>query len=244
MGNNSASILASLAVIPAIFALSATVADAEAAMDAGNSGLTFIYLASIFPAMHGGRILGAMFFFAMTIAALSSLIAMYELGIRIVCDFNVPRKKASSGVVAACFLFGLPSAFSSSFLDNQDFVWGVGLLISGLFCALAMLKYGVERARAEIINHPWSNLSIGRWWSACIRLFPLLFVCVFGWWIWQSVGLSEGEWWSPFKKESPGTMIFQWGIVIILAFLLIRIIAGKTIQGHDITQFDDEEEAA
>ena len=244
LGNNAASLLAGLAVIPAIFALSATPEAANDAMSAGNSGLTFIYLASLFPTMPGGSIMGCMFFFAMTIAALSSLIAMYELGTRIVCDFNVSRKKAAPWVIIGCFVLGLPSAVKSTFLDNQDFVWGVALLISGLLCALAMMKYGVDKARTEIINHKWSNLYIGKWWNVCIWLFPLMFAFVFGWWMRQAFADYPDNWWSPMEPFSPGTMIMQWGVLITLALALNKTIAARTMEGYDMTEaFEEEEEA-
>lgn len=243
LGNNSASLIAGLAVIPTVFALSTSLEAANAAVGAGNSGLTFIYLASLFPTMPGGNFVAALFFFAMTIAALSSLIAMYELGIKIVCDFNVTRKKAALWVVIAGFAFGAPSAYSATFLDNQDWVWGVALLISGLFCAYAMMKYGVEKVRTEIINHPWADLYIGKWWSACIRLFPVMFAIVFGWWVWQAMTWYPDNWMAPFETFSVGTMVFQWAILIVLALIFNKTINEKTIAGYDITQAPEEEEA-
>src|SRR5699024_12538768 len=44
----------------------------------------------------------------------------------------------------------IPSALSLSFFTNQDNVWGIGLLLSGLGVAMAMWKFGVHRVSAMI----------------------------------------------------------------------------------------------
>lgn len=43
------------------------------------------------------------------------------------------------------FLLGLPSALHTGILDNQDWAWGVSLMLSGLFCALAGDRYGAAK---------------------------------------------------------------------------------------------------
>ena len=42
------------------------------------------------------------------------------------------------------------AALSLDFLHNQDWVWGVGLMVSGFFFALAARKFGVEKLRTEV----------------------------------------------------------------------------------------------
>ena len=44
---------------------------------------------------------------------------------------------------------GIPSAMNIDILANQDFVWGVALMISGIFFALAASKYGIEKILKE-----------------------------------------------------------------------------------------------
>lgn len=51
-GNNSASLLAGLAVIPAIFSLSPTLKAAEAALKEGNDGLSFIVIPQLLSLIH------------------------------------------------------------------------------------------------------------------------------------------------------------------------------------------------
>ncbi len=47
---------------------------------------------------------------------------------------------------------GLPSALSSSFFANQDWVWGLGLSISGFFIAMAARKVGARTLIDEWVN--------------------------------------------------------------------------------------------
>jgi NSS family neurotransmitter:Na+ symporter len=91
---------------------------------------------------------------------------------------GLTRHKAVILVAVVTFIAGIPSALSVEFLSNQDFVWGVRLLIGGMLAAVAMMRYGVERARAEI--YATSDFHIGRWWSWFIRLFPVMFAVLRG----------------------------------------------------------------
>ena len=248
VGDNVGALIAGMTVLPAIFALSPSVEFANEALAQGNTGITFIYLAQLFTRLPLGNFAAAIFYLAMAIAALSSLLPMIEVGVRNLMDKGHDRKKATLIVVVGSFLLGIPSAYSLNFLDNQDWVWGIGLLVSGLFVAFAMVKYGVEKARTELINMPWSDYQIGKWWSTCIRLFPAFFVLITGWWFWQAIGWYPDNWWAPFEVFTPGTIIFQCAIVAIGSILANNWMAGKVGPGRDITaeeevQFMAEERA-
>lgn len=212
LADSSAALVAAMTVIPTIFALAPNnLAEATS----GNTGLTFIWLAKLFPEMPGGTIIATIFFLAMTFAALTSLYAMYEVVIRNFMDFGWSRKKAATLVVVASFLGGLPSAINIEFLNNQDQVWGVALLISGLFVSLALNKYGLEKARQEDINL-CSDIQIGKWWNYCVKFFPAMFAVIFGWWVYQQFTWYPKTWWNPFETYSPMTMFVQWGIIIAI----------------------------
>ncbi|ABR46807.1 sodium:neurotransmitter symporter [Alkaliphilus metalliredigens QYMF] len=239
-GDNIGALIAAMTVLPAIYALSPTPEFAAEALSSGNTGITFIYLAQLFTTMPAGQFLAAIFFLAMAISALSSLLPMIEVGVRNLMDMGFDRKKATASIVVAGFLLGIPSAYSLHFLDNQDWVWGVGLLVSGLFVAFALAKYGLERARNNDINTEWADFKVGKWWSTCIRLFPVFFVVVTGWWFMQAISWYPGNWWAPFEVFSAGTIVFQWAILIVIALLTNNWLASKIGAGRDITQGDDE----
>ncbi|WP_026476082.1 sodium-dependent transporter [Alkaliphilus transvaalensis] len=227
MGDHIGALIAGMTVLPAIFALSPTAEFANSALSSGNTGLTFIYLAQLFPTMPFGSILAAIFFLAMAIAALSSLLPMIEVGVRNFMDAGMSRKKATLYVIGAGFFLGIPSAYSLNFLDNQDWVWGIGLLVSGLFVAFGLIKYGLEKARTEEINTKWADFKTGKWWNLCIISFPLFFIIITGWWFKQAIEWYPGNWWHPFEVFSAGTIIFQFAILIILALLTNNWLANR-----------------
>ncbi|QEK12539.1 sodium-dependent transporter [Crassaminicella thermophila] len=240
-GNNVGSLIAGLTILPAIFALSPNQEFVNQAITSGNTGLAFIYLAQLFPTMPAGRILAAIFFLSMTIAALSSLLPMIEVGVRNLMDMGMTRKKATLLIIISGFILGIPSAYSLDFLNNQDFVLGIGLLVSGLFVAFALMKYGLEEIRNKVINTEWTDMKVGKWWSVCVKLFPLFFIVLTGWWMFQAVGWYPDSWWNPLEVYSPGTILFQFVIYVILGLKTNNILAGRIGKGRDITQLSTRE---
>jgi neurotransmitter:Na+ symporter, NSS family len=216
-------------ILGTLFAMAPSAELAHEALGAGNVGLTFIHVVELLATMPGAAVLSPLFFLALALAGLSSLIAMFELGTTNLMNLGMTRRRAAVVIGAAAFALGVPSALWVEFLDNQDWVWGVGLLVSGLLTALAILKYGVEKARAEI--NETSDVHVGRWWSACIALVPLVFLAIFGWWIYQSIAAHPKTWWHPFETFSTGTLIAQWGLVLIVVLLLGRLLARRIEAG-------------
>ncbi|SHM43864.1 neurotransmitter:Na+ symporter, NSS family [Caldanaerovirga acetigignens] len=216
LADTSAALIAGMTVIPTIFALAPE--HLKEAIGAGNTGLTFIWLAKLFPQMPGGQVIATLFFLAMAFAALTSLYAMYEVSIRNFMDAGWSRQKAATFVVTLSFLCGIPSAVNINIFENQDLVWGVALLVSGLFVALAVIKYGLEKARVEDINAV-SDVKVNKWWNTCIMLFPAMFAVICGWWVYQQFTWYPETWWNPFEVYSPGTTFAQWAIVIIVLLI-------------------------
>jgi NSS family neurotransmitter:Na+ symporter len=253
LGNNSASLIAGLAVIPVVFAFLPE-PEALAACQAGNDGLTFTWLPRLFlggqvagqggtvleiSAMPGGPVFLPLFFLALSTAAISSLISLIELGVRNIMDMGLSRKKALLIISAATFVCGVPSALSMTFFQNQDWVWGVGLLLSGMFFAFAAVRHGVDRLRREQINAEGTDLQVGRWFNLFIPvLIPAEFVGMLGWWfyiVWPE-GESFGEqlltWLQPFAGGNVGTCLFQWAVVIVLFLILNRTLARWSLRGE------------
>ncbi|MDR5659792.1 sodium-dependent transporter [Serpentinicella sp. ANB-PHB4] len=235
-GDHLGALVAGMTVLPAIFALSSTQQFAEEAMAQGNTGITFVYLSQLFTEMPLGNLIAAIFFGAMALAALSSLLPMIEVGVRNLMDMGIERKKATIYIAVAGFILGVPSAYSLHFMDNQDWVWSIGLLVSGLFVAFALIKFGLEKVRKEVINLEGADFKIGKWWSVFVGLFPVFFVVITGWWLYQSTTWYPDTWWHPFEKESFGTVIFQFTIVIAAALALNNWLANKVGKGRDITK--------
>ena len=227
-GNNSASLLAGLAIIPTIFSLMPTLQAAEEALRVGNDGLSFIVIPQLFNQLPGATFFSSIFFLGLFLAALSSLIAMLELSTRIMMDFGLSRKKALPLVSLVTALLGLPSAVSYHVFQNQDWVWGLGLIISGSFFTFAVLRYGVQKFRHNFINVVSGDLKIGVWFDYLLKyLIPIEASVLIIWWLYRSIGWNPQGWYNPLQTDSLGTCVFQWAIVIIMLILLNGLVIKK-----------------
>lgn len=237
-------LIAGLAVLPTIFAMAPSLGlDPNTVLAAGNTGITFIYMAQLFTTMPGGQIFSFIFFLGLAFAGISSLLAMIEVGVSNLVSAGWDRKKAAIYTAFAGFLAGVPSAYSLAFLDNQDWVWGVALLISGIFTAWAVMKFGVEKVRVEYINHPGAVFQVGKWYNYCIYFSPIAIGVILIWWTWQAVGWHGADWWKPFEVSSVGTMIFQWVLVLII-FYLGNNWLGKYFNPDGLNSVSDKEKEA
>jgi NSS family neurotransmitter:Na+ symporter len=231
-GDNSASLLAGLAVVPTAFAVLST-DEALDAMASGNVGLTFIWIPQLFAQIPGGRLFQTLFFLALFSAAMSSLMAMYELASRLLMDGGMARRKAVGLVTGATIVFGVPSALSMDVFENQDFVWGLALMISGSFVAFAAITYGVDRFRTDFINLPGAVLRVGVVFGWVLNYaIPVLFVAMFGWWLYQVVTVYDPDgWWNPIRVFSVGTCVVQWTIVLCFVRSFNRRLAEASMRG-------------
>lgn len=224
-GNNSVSLIAGITIFSTVFALSSTDAMTQISQSGpANTGLTFIYLPLLFSKMSDSiivnTIFASLFFMALSFAALTSLFSMIELATKTTMDFGLSRKKAILIVASAGFILGIPSALNMKFFINQDWVWGVGLILSGAFISFALIKYGVDKFRTSIINGFGSDIKIGKWYNIIITyLVPIEVIVLLLWWLISST-TWDPEWWNPFHTENLGTCLVQWLIVLTTFYML------------------------
>ncbi|MGW8179544.1 MAG: sodium-dependent transporter [bacterium] len=231
LGNNSVSLLAAITIFCTVFALVPDQAS-EVLLTRGpaNTGLTFIWIPQLFNQMPGGTFFAAFFFLALTFAALSSLISMLELTTRVLMDMKMSRPQALLLVYIGALILGLPSALSTEFFLNQDWTWGVALIVSGAFIAMAVASYGADRFRQNQINSAGNDLRVGRWYNYTIQYgIPVQVLVLISWWFWQVIQADPQGWWNPFAPESVGTCLFQWTIVIVTFLVCNRAIADRTL---------------
>ena len=226
LGNNLVSLMAAIMIFSTVFSILGNEMDMsqseilEIMKTSGPAatGLTFIWMPQLFAKMALGKPLAILFFLGLSFAGFSSLISMLELAVRNLIDFGVQRSTAVFWIVAASFVLGIPSAMSLEILGDQDFVWSVGLIISGVLMAIAALKYGLSRMISEITAESEGDWPFPVWWSITVK-----FVAPF-------IGIALVSWW---MIESPSfffTCLIQWGTVILIFFLMNGYINNKISQ--------------
>ncbi len=240
LGNNTASIIAAVAIIPAVFALApmaiaperlAELGGVEGFLTAGgpaSTGLTFIWIPALFEQMPGGAVFTGLFFLSLFFAALSSLIAMVELASRVLMDMGIGRKPAVLAVAGTGIALGIPSAVNLEFFQNQDWAWGLGLMLSGLFVALAVMRYGPARFRRDTLS-PGEARRLGRGFDLWITIaIPAQFLIMLGWWFSQSISWDPDGWWNPLGTFTVGTVVVQWAVALGAFIALNRWLVGRS----------------
>lgn len=233
-GDYVASLLAAVTVIPTVFSyFSSQGFSHDKVMDVmkvNDQGLTFIWIPNLFSKIPAGSFFLSLFFLALCLAAFSSLVSLLELITRVLIDAGISRKKAVTIVAISCFAMGLPSAFSMGFFSNQDWVWGMGLLVNGLFFALAVIKFGPRNFRKEIISTSEWKMNLGKVFDVLVKFFlPFQALAMLFWWFWTSYSGDPQGWMNIFSQLSVGTVLFQWITALIIFILLNKIINRKMI---------------
>ncbi len=221
-GNNTASLLAGMAILPAVFALAPSDAEAISFLQSGNQALTFTIIPMLFANIPGGDYLSVIFFLALFVAAFSSLLPMIELFLKNVADLNIPKKPTLIIVIICFIVFGFPSAWSLEFFSNQDWVWGVGLIVSGLFILIAVAINNPVKFKESTIDIG-ADMSVSSTYFK-LAIFGNIGVAVFliYWWLSQdysSTWFNENGNWDLMGTYSNASTITQWAIVILFGIL-------------------------
>lgn len=238
-GNNAISLIMGVTIFATAFSLEHQwgVQSLISGEGSTNTGLTFIYLPKLFFELPGGTAIqstfAAFFFLAFTFASLSSLISMLQLTAQVFNELGLRRNGSILLTGMLALLLGAPSALNMAFFDNQDWVWSVGLIVNGLFIAFAVIRYGVNKFRSEEVNVCPDDFKVGKFYNILISyLVPAQGIFLIGWYFYQSFLHSEAYWWNPFTMFSVGTILFQWGIAIIVFLILNKWIVKQTFEPH------------
>jgi len=190
--DTSVALLAGLVIIPAAFAFG---------IDAGSGpGLIFVTLPNIFNQMVGGQLWGALFFLFLSLAAMTTVIAIFEILMAFTIDeWGWDRKKAALINGTGMFLLSLPCALSfgtlswieplgpgTGILDLEDFIFTSNLLPIGalafvLFCAYK-LGWGWDKFTEEA--NTGEGIRFPRWvrpYIAYVLPLIILLLMVEGW---------------------------------------------------------------
>ena len=236
IGNNMVSLVSAIIIFSTVFGtLSGDMNNAEIlevmrTSGPASTGLTFIWMPQLFATMGGGSIISILFFLGLTFAAFSSLISMIELAVKVFVDMGANRKRASLIVCAAGFAFGLPSAMNINFFANQDFVWGLGLMVSGALISYAVIRYGVGKFREDLVNTKESKTKLGPWWEIIIKyVVPVEVITLLGWWMYLSAAeYAPDTWYNPLSPFSVATVVLQFAVALALVYAFRKPLMGRS----------------
>lgn len=222
-GNNTASLLAGMAILPAVFGLAASEDEAISYLQSGNQALTFTIIPMLFSKIPGGNIFSVFFFLALTMAAFSSFLPMVELLLKHLRDLEITKRTTIALGIVIFLVFGLPSALSIEFFSNQDWVWGVGLIITGLLILIGVALNKPLKFKRELIDKG-SDIIFPNWFflfaiygNICLGFFLIY------WWLSQdfsSTWFTEEGRWDLFGTYSNASTVTQWGVVFVSGIIL------------------------
>ncbi|MFW6028138.1 MAG: sodium-dependent transporter [bacterium] len=172
-GDTLFAVIAGLAIFPAVFALGGN--------PAAGAELAFITLPQVFLEMPAGYLIGAMFFFLLSTAAITSMVALLEIPVAALTHrFQLRRWPSVAGMGAIVFLLGVPSALSYGVLGGVR-IGSLGILDAidhgvsnfmlpaiGIGTAL-YVGWRLKRDFA-LTEADFGNSRIGRTWLWLVRL--------------------------------------------------------------------------
>ncbi len=172
-------IFAGLMIFPAVFALGHD--------PAAGPELIFQVLPRVFAEMAGGTLVALVFFFLLSVAALTSTVSLLEVVTAYFVDeLEWPRSRAVWTVSGATLAVGVPSAMDmagiefftslhligvTGFFNLMDFVWGNLSLAFGslMLCLFGIFVWGLGQAAAEIESTSVAFRGLSRLWIFFVR---------------------------------------------------------------------------
>ncbi|WP_254523543.1 sodium-dependent transporter [Natrinema caseinilyticum] len=155
-------LLAGLVVFPIFF---------SAGVDPGapGAGAVFVTLAAAFGKLSLGGILGAVFFFTVAIAALSSAISILEVVVSYLIDeHGMNRLSATAIISVVIFLVGLPTTYHINVLNLYDLLVNNVLLVFGGFVIAIFVGWVIYDFALDELQKGIGDL--GRWGTTWLWL--------------------------------------------------------------------------
>ena len=181
LGDTGSSLLAGLAIIPAVFALGMAPAQ--------GPGLLFSTLPQVFAAIPAGWLFGLLFFAGLFGAGYLSDIAAFEVLVAGLTD-NTPlsRARAVWVMAAAAFLTAIPPSINNAVFVPWDLTFGSGMQTLGALVAVLTVGWCMERGAALQALSDGGERPVPVWLVYWIRFgIPAGILMVGIWWLLTSV---------------------------------------------------------
>ncbi len=140
-GDTGSSLIAGLAVIPAVFAFKLE--------PASGPGLIFTTLPKVFAAMPAGWLFGSLFFVSLFGAGYLSDIGAVEVLVAGLTDnTRLTRRRAVWAMCAACFILAIPPSVNTAIFVPWDLTFGSGMQTFGSLLAVLTVGWCMSRGAA------------------------------------------------------------------------------------------------
>ena len=199
-----------------------------AAAIGGTFGLGFVTLPQVFAQMPGGQLVGALFFFLLFLAAITSSLSMLQPAIALLEEGLGLTRKGSVAVLGMLTLFG--SLFVVYFsqglmaLDTIDF-W------VGTFCIFVLATFqtilfgwglGVDRGMDEI--NRGSAIRVPRFIGFMLKyVCPAYLLIIFVMWLYQAMTATSGNYFVTLKENRVAQLSV--GLIVLVAVFFGLLIA-------------------
>ncbi len=181
-------------------------------------GLAFVAYPKALSLMPGGNIFGAIFFFCLVVAGLSSSISITEAFTSAIVDKFGYKRSTLVTVVSVLGVLGsiiFTTQGGLLWLDIVDhFLTHYGLVIVGIFeCLLVGWLFRLKTLKDHI--NKVSSIRIGGWWDILIKFFIPLILCI----------ILLGDFYKEIKEPYGG---YSWTSLILIGrdWILITLIVA------------------
>ncbi|MCF7792060.1 MAG: sodium-dependent transporter [Victivallales bacterium] len=215
------SILASI-VIFSVLGYTATAQGVGIKEVAGSGiGLAFITIPTAVNLMPASRLIGSLFFTALTVAGFTSVISLVEVPCSTVMEyFRISRKKASTIFCIIGYAVGLIYTCRSGIfiLDIVDyFMNSFGIIFCGIAEIIFICWFFKIGYLKEYINRK-SDFTIGGIWTFLLKYFIPIFLSYMAFLNFKSnITGNYGNY------STPAVIIFGWGVTLIIVIISVLI---------------------
>jgi NSS family neurotransmitter:Na+ symporter len=181
IGDTGTSLLAGLAIIPAVFALGMEPTQ--------GPGLLFFTLPKVFAAIPLGWLFGLLFFAGLFGAGYLSDVAAFEVLVAGLTDnTRLTRKRAVWVMAAAVFLIAIPPTINNAIFVPWDLTFGSGMQTLGALLAVLTVGWCMQRSSALAALSAQGEQPVPVWLYYWIRYgIPAGILTVGVWWLLTSV---------------------------------------------------------
>lgn len=181
VGDTGSSLLAGLAIIPAVFAFGLE--------PTSGPGLIFSTIPKVFAAMPLGWLFGFLFFTGLLGAGYLSDVGAVEVLVAGLTDnTKLTRRRAAWTVSTACFVLSIPPSINNAIFFPWDLTFGSGMQTLGSLLAVLTIGWCVSRSAALAELGQNGERPVPPWLFYWIRFgIPAVIISVGIWWLLTSV---------------------------------------------------------